>query len=253
MFAKHRELLFYRMRPENEADAADRANRAKVFRAYSRWIAVTSLESNPRALRRKTRVVLALGVFSLATTASGTLALVKFNWTPGRDEPTRVGNRWPALSNIQRSKGRGELLVFVHPLCTCTRATIAELSNTLRGAMAGEKPEITFLVYRPNLSAGWSRKETERQASSIPGVRFIWDDGGVEAHKLGAQVSGLVLLYDTAGSLRFRGGVTESRGHEGPNAGILLLQQALNKSEVAAESRTDRTRVYGCSLTGSSL
>jgi hypothetical protein len=52
------------------------------------------------------------------------------------------------------------------------------------------------------------------------------------------------MVYDRSGALRFSGGITDGRGHEGDNAGLFSVLDLVRsgKSAVAA------TPVYGCSL-----
>lgn len=61
---------------------------------------------------------------------------------------------------------------------------------------------------------------------------------------LGVRAPGQVLLYDTDGHLRFNGGITASRGHEGNKKG----RQAL--TDLILTGTTDRPSsfVFGCVL-----
>jgi hypothetical protein len=70
------------------------------------------------------------------------------------------------------------------------------------------------------------------------------DKDGKNAVAFGASTSGDVRVYDTSGALRFSGGITDGRGHEGDNTGLdsVLDLVRVGKSPVSA------TPVYGCSL-----
>jgi hypothetical protein len=83
-------------------------------------------------------------------------------------------------------------------------------------------------------------------AKALPHARVHWDDGGKEAMRFGAATSGYVVLFNTGGSLLFRGGVTASRGHEGDNAGFDSLLVSLRSGVPARAS----SRVFGCGLIG---
>jgi hypothetical protein len=52
------------------------------------------------------------------------------------------------------------------------------------------------------------------------------------------------VLYDSAGNLLFRGGITSARGHAGDNAGRAAVVSLLTSDE--AEGRD--TPVFGCPL-----
>jgi hypothetical protein len=126
-------------------------------------------------------------------------------------------------------------LVFVHPFCSCTNATIAELGKlSVRRVPSATAPEINILFMRPAHSE-WPRENALwREAKKLPGARVIWDEGGREAAKFGARTSGFVALYNGQGRLVFRGGLDQ-------------LIASINSQKVANKS----SLVFGCALAGS--
>src|SRR4051812_41336948 len=60
-----------------------------------------------------------------AGVATGFWRRADYDNTPGR--PADPPNRWPADSAIARTRGRFSLVMFAHPQCPCTRASIGEL------------------------------------------------------------------------------------------------------------------------------
>jgi hypothetical protein len=60
------------------------------------------------------------------------------------------------------------------------------------------------------------------------------------------MVSGFTLLYDPAGRLRFAGGITSARGHEGDSFGQRRILAVLSGDPA---DRADAP-VFGCSLHG---
>jgi hypothetical protein len=181
--------------------------------------------------------------FSAVCTLAGTGLLFSFDQTAGA--VSAVPARWPGSSAVARSARRGTLLVFVHPYCSCTVATLHEIA-TLR--QSGQL-STTVMFYRPK-NSGWLPGNLWRKAESeIPGVMPIWDDDGREARRFGARTSGFAVLYDAKGDLLFRGGVTGSRGHEGDNLGIDQLRASLETGRPAPRS----SLVFGCALAGSEL
>jgi hypothetical protein len=101
------------------------------------------------------------------------------------------------------------------------------------------------LFFKPKQSgAEWEETTLRGSAAAIPGVKVLSDVDGVEARRFGAETSGHTLLFDRDGRLLFSGGITQSRGHAGDNAGERAIVSMVN-SEPAA--RAD-TLVYGCSL-----
>ena len=110
-------------------------------------------------------------------------------------------------------------------------------------AHTAERPEVYLLfVAPPDVPDAWVRSSLWSAASGIPGARVARDDGS-EARKFGARVSGQVLVYDRAGRLRFSGGITASRGHEGANAGRAAIEAML-----AGRPHRASTFVFGCLL-----
>lgn len=193
---------------------------------------------------RKRRIgAIVLVAFSLTTTLAGLTALVAFDNTPGA--PGSPSVTWPRLTRLRRESNRQELLVFAHPYCSCTTATISELATLFASRGAAPTPVITFVVYRPGTQASWSWKSLNDHASALPNNRFFWDDAGREARHFGATTSGMVLLYDARGALQFAGGITGSRGHEGDNYGLDALRAALKSPHPGIVARS---RVFGCAL-----
>jgi len=177
----------------------------------------------------------------LVTIGAGLTMLWAYAETPGR--PAIADAAWPAGANLARDAHTPVLLLFLHPQCPCSRATIGELARLLARAPA---PVATYaFFYRPaDAEAGWERTDLWDSAAAIPGVHVMSDERGAQARVFGAFVSGQTLLYGATGSLLFSGGITGARGHEGDNPGRTALASML------ASGRTDtvRTPVFGCYL-----
>lgn len=149
-------------------------------------------------------------------------------------------SRWPAHSALVRDPSRPTLLCFVHPRCPCTRATIRELERIV----SHSPPAAVRIVFRDDPEGDVTSAETWSMAARIPNALRVRDPGGGEARRFGAATSGLVMLFGADGSLRFRGGVTRSRGHEGESVGGVALGRALRGDRGAARW----ARVFGCGL-----
>jgi hypothetical protein len=187
-------------------------------------------------------LLIGLAALSAISTLLGIRALLAFDQTPGA--VSAVPTKWPVSSAIERFGNRPELLVFVHPFCSCTVATIGELAKiSARQKTGTAQPAITVLFFRPP-NAKWVAASLWNKALELPGGRPIWDDGGREAARFGALTSGYTLLYNSAGDLLFHGGVTGSRGHAGDNYGLDQLLASLNSG---LPSRRP-SQVFGCAL-----
>ncbi|MEP7076187.1 MAG: hypothetical protein ABI878_10270 [Acidobacteriota bacterium] len=139
--------------------------------------------------------------------------------------------------------GRPILLLFLHPQCSCGRATLSELARI--DSETHDLIDIRVFFYQPaDQSHEWVETDIWRQASEISDnvmISTIADNG---LREFGTLTSGQVLLYNARGGLVFSGGITPGRGHEGDNQGEESIKSFLKSG------RTDvpETLVYGCSL-----
>ncbi len=161
--------------------------------------------------------------------------------TPGvGDQATAT---WPADTQIARSTGRPALLIFLHPACPCSRASVQELARLL--THIGLSVDTTAVFVRPEgFSAGWEKTDLWTSAASLSGVVAMVDPAGQEARRFGAATSGYTALYDPAGRLVFRGGITAARGHEGDNSGKTAILEWFEHGRVSGTE----TPVFGCGL-----
>lgn len=155
---------------------------------------------------------------------------------------------FPQASRVPRSSAGSTLLMFVHPECPCTRASLRELRTLLAHTHVDVQP---VLVVAPLLDANtrWEETPAAKLALEIRGLRIYQDGDEAEAARFGAQTSSHVVLYDRQGLLQFAGGITASRGHEGDNMGLQLLRARLTKSN----AETARHAVFGCPLSSAAL
>ena len=150
---------------------------------------------------------------------------------------------WPADSRLVRDPDRPTLVMFVHPHCPCSRASLHELAAL--ASQCGERVALRIVfVTPPGVAEGWERTDLYDAASRIPGAQVCRDRDGVEAARFGATTSGESLLYAADARLLFHGGLTGSRGHEGDNAGRDAVTALVETGR--AEQRS--SAVYGCGL-----
>jgi hypothetical protein len=171
----------------------------------------------------------------------GSAALWRYKQTPGDDPVAPLG--WPAASTIQRAIDRPTLILFMHPRCACSRATLRELERLL--AHSQDRLSTQVLMFRPPGSApSWAMGDLWRTAAAIPGVVVHEDEGGAEARLFHGETSGHAVLYDLSGQLIFDGGITSSRGHEGDNAGLTALMAFVQKET----PQQRHTQIFGCRI-----
>jgi hypothetical protein len=145
---------------------------------------------------------------------------------------------WPADSQILRAAGRHCLLVFLHPKCSCSQATVTELEKLLSTPTRLRHDNLlrVCVVATTPLAAEaiWANTRLIQRSSALPGAELFLDYGGAEASRFAVEVSGTVMLFDATGAQRYAGGVTRARGHEGDNVGRDTLLRLLNGAPVPA-------------------
>lgn len=184
----------------------------------------------------------ALAAVWFLSVGAGLAILLRYEKEPGLSAAPPA--RWPAGTRLERGTGRATLVMLVHPGCPCSRASIEELDRIMARCRGLVTAHVLFFKPR-EFADDWEKTDLWYRAAAIPGVRVARDDDGVEAAVFRAATSGQVVLYDAAGALVFRGGITPSRGHAGDNDGRQAIVAQLTANE--APTRTG-TPVFGCSL-----
>lgn len=190
----------------------------------------------------------ALAACWICTVAGGLLLLGTYAARPGASGP--APDNWPLGTSLHRDASRPTLLIFLHPRCPCTRASLAELNRILSYCQG--RVSACAVVYRPDRpNESWSQFNlvTEQIFSFMPIVSVHDDPGGAEARRFGVATSGHVLLFDRSGRRIFTGGITPSRGHEGANRGADdVASRLLNRDEDAVCSTRPDAPVFGCPI-----
>lgn len=156
---------------------------------------------------------------------------------------TSTATAFPSGSTFGLATSEPTLIVFVHPLCPCTEATLHELKELLTDTSNKISVVIVFSI-PTGLPANWKQGDLWRSVRSNSNFRIVQDSGGGEARRFGVNGSGHCLLYSSGGRLLFSGGITGSRGHTGENPGRLTLVALIT----TGHARISHTPVFGCSL-----
>jgi hypothetical protein len=190
---------------------------------------------------KKEQRLFVLSIAWLIVVSLGLMKLWAYSNTPG---PAATGGiTWPNETSIPRDPEHSTLVVFAHPQCPCSDASIEELARLMAHVQGRVTVRVVF--YRPaHAEAGWERTSLWNRAEAIPGVTVSADDDGRQAALFGAMVSGQTMLYDASGTLAFEGGLTYARGHAGDNAGSTAIASLLLKGQAL----THHSPVFGCFL-----
>ena len=185
--------------------------------------------------------MLIAGLLWIAALATGFFVLAREEWTPVTD--AAASPAFPAHSLLALAPDVPTLILFAHPRCPCTRASMHELAELM--ASLPHRVAVTVVFTLPKgVPPHWEQGELWQEAAAIPGVHLTTDRDGREAGRFGVKGSGHILLYQPSGRLVFSGGITPSRGHEGDNPG----RSAVIGWVLQGRSQVNRTPVYGCPL-----
>lgn len=184
--------------------------------------------------------ILLLAVWS-ALLGGGFWRLFMYANTPGA--AAFAHPQWPADTLLSRGKKIPTLLVFAHPHCPCSEASIGELERLIPHIKGKVKVFVVF--FKPNnQSNDWAKERLWEKAQVIPEVNLVLDTGGAEATRFDAKTSGQAFLYDSNGTLVFNGGITPARGHGGDNLGRDSILDFVD----TGKTDIPKTSVFGCAL-----
>jgi len=181
-----------------------------------------------------------------ATTAlvAGWLCLVGFGFVIVEKHANTPGEAAKAPAVVRQTTAQPELLVFLHPGCPCSRASVRELERVI--SRCDHKVGVKVYMFDPNPKPGnWQDLGLGESAATLANVQVLKDENGRIAQNYGVRTSGQVMLYSPKGGLVFSGGLTSARGHEGDTAGQdAIVDYVINRK--LPEVRT--APVFGCSF-----
>ena len=185
--------------------------------------------------------LIVMGILWVSAMVAGFMVLEREEFTPVAS--TQVVASFPPDSAIQLASDKPTLVMFLHPYCPCSRASLHELDELLAETQNKVSMTIVFTIPK-GIEPGWEQGVLWKSAAALPGVRIMRDEGGVEALRFGVKGSGHTLLYDASGRLLFSGGITPSRGHEGDSEGRSAIVDFVHNGHASVS----HTPVFGCSL-----
>jgi hypothetical protein len=188
------------------------------------------------------KVTLFIGLPAWAAAAVlGFWGLAVYETRPGceADPPSA----WPDRSRFHRDSECPTLLMFLHPHCPCSRASLEELAALLSANSDGLR---TFVVFcKPEgVPDGWAKSALWRQAADMESVDVSCDDRDEERRRFGARTSGQVLLFERGGRLAYSGGIIRARGQAGANPGRSAVEAILGGQSPSCRLGP----VFGCPL-----
>lgn len=180
-----------------------------------------------------------LGVWGLSV-GVGHLLLGAYDTRPGEEGSPRT--QWPVESYLQPDSERSNVVLFLHPSCPCSEASVQELAELLEPF----RSQLVLHVVRMKYDRTTASRTIDLSALTRAGIKVaVWPDlDGEEVQRFGVSTSGHLLVYGARGELIFSGGVTPSRGHRGPNDGRTAIEQWFRFGVASRSSHS----VFGCSF-----
>ena len=128
----------------------------------------------------------------LLTVFAGMGVLIDYETRPGSSTP--APSHWPEASQIPRDGRLAQLVMFVHPRCPCSRASIRELA-VLMARCRGRAACHVLLLKPKEFDPEWARTDLWQSAVAIPGVTVMLDeDGGMRQRVQISEISPNVFL-----------------------------------------------------------
>jgi hypothetical protein len=149
-------------------------------------------------------------------------------WSAYEQQPGEIPDGYGAAEAV---RGQWHLWMFVHPHCSCSRASLQELRRLLE-QLPRQPTEVpvqatVYLVCPPEVPAGWEEGELLTRLHRWNDVTVVIDRDGRKAQRWNVSTSGHVIVLDPNGRVRFRGGITPGRGQQGDNRGSRRIVQIL--------------------------
>lgn len=186
-------------------------------------------------------------VLWLLAVASGWYYCERYEFAKSDASVATAVEHWPGGTSLTYDSSRPALVLFLHPKCPCSRATLAELDRILATGRQpnAEAPQVIVVAtVPPGKNEAWWNTATIENSRSIPEASVFIDYDGREAARFGATTSGTVMYFDQSGARCYAGGITITRGHEGRSAGGDALAALIRGDSVESMSMP----VFGCRL-----
>ena len=143
------------------------------------------------------RYLAAAGAFWILSLIIGFLILAQEEFTPVKAS-SQVA-LFPRSSALQLVSDKPTLVLFVHPHCPCTRASLHELDSLLAQTQNRVSAIIVFTI-PDGVPAGWEKGDLWNSALTMPGLRVIRDPGGGRLTNLTSRVRDMSCYLPLPGS-----------------------------------------------------
>lgn len=165
----------------------------------------------------------------------------RYSKTPG--PAGDIARLEPQGTSIVFDTVKPTLIVFLHPYCPCSSASVLALEDIISKHRTAAKFYVVF-VCPTNADVEWAKSDLYTRCTRNPALTTFIDRYEVEARKYGALTSGQTFVYGPDRRLRFSGGITPSRGAVWAGRERELVESSLD--DLPSEPRY--APVFGCAL-----
>lgn len=188
--------------------------------------------------------ILRLGAAWIVAVVFGFVVLARHEFAAA--PVAQAAEAWPAGATLTKASDRPSLLVFIHPDCPCSIASMDELARLV--TVCGDRVDTHVIIYSwPDRQVQVFDSSPWKAAERLPDVSLHDDRDGVLARQFGVNTSGHVLMYNPAGTLLYSGGITGSRAHSGDNASLAAVIALVRDHSLHPQSPVS-TSVFGCAI-----
>lgn len=171
----------------------------------------------------------------------GSWYLWSYENTPGAT--AHFSSHIPARHNVALDAERPTIIVFAHPHCPCSRASISELTKSLSQFQNKFRTKVYFYI-PPGKDIQWAHSSLWEKTQRLPDTEVFIDPDGKIARAFEAKISGETFVLSPQDKILYHGGMTASRGHEGESAGSRGLADIARRGVASVVE----SPVFGCSL-----
>ena len=173
----------------------------------------------------------------IACIAYGLFDLNQYQFKAGSDVAV---SDWPASTKLQRSTSLPTEILFLHPACPCSAASLDALQKIMSRCSRPAHVIVAFVK-----EDGIVTEDTNlwQSAQKIPGIQILQVET-TEPKLFGATTSGFLALYSPSGNLMFCGGITSERAHIGDSVGADAVVTCIDGSKPSIA----KTPAFGCEL-----
>src|SRR5712675_1077898 len=112
------------------------------------------------------------------------VVIASYSNAPGATREAPV--QWPIASQISLDGHRPTLIMFVHPHCPCTQASVCELERLLASCQGRLSARVVF-IHPAGTTTAWVETDLWRRVAAIPEVTALRDDDSRETKLFQAE------------------------------------------------------------------